>query len=360
MTLKQCILTRNDCYKAGTMMTGGRPTGIVVHSTGANNKSIKRYVQPLPTDGDYSAVIADIGMNIYGNHWNRSADEIGRSVCVHAFIGLNAAGSIETYQTLPFDMCCWGIGSGSKGSYNYNPNARVQFEICEDDMTNAAYFNAAFKEAVEFCAHLCKLYGLATAQICSHSEAYKAGYGSNHGDCDHWLKKFGKNMDWFRMEVDKLISDTVASDVPAEQPIGFKVGDIVNFKGIIHYASSNALNGVICKPGKAKITQVYNGRHPYHLVGVIGGSDVYGWVNATDISAVGAASTEPSPSAEPGAVSVGSIVKVRQGAKSYSGQSIASFVFAKTYRVDELKGTRAVLDVKGLCTAFETADLILV
>lgn len=101
MVLKQCILTANDCYKKGTKMTGGKPTGIVVHSTGANNKNLKRYVQPLKSDPNYDAIIADLGKNQYCNDWNHSAKEMGRSVCVHAFIGVNAAGKVETYQTLP-------------------------------------------------------------------------------------------------------------------------------------------------------------------------------------------------------------------------------------------------------------------
>ena len=69
--------------------------------------------------------------------------------------------------------------------------------------------------------------------------------------------------------------------------------------------------------------------------------------------------TEPTP--EPvKTIQVGSIVKVKQGAKSYDGKSIASFVYNNTYPVDELKGERAVLDKKGLCTAFNVKDLILV
>lgn len=205
MNLKKCILTANDCYKKGTKMAGGKPTGIVVHSTGANNKTLKRYVQPLPTDPNYAEIMADIGTNVYGNHWNQSAAKLGRSVCVHAFIGVNAAGKVETYQTLPFDICCWGVGSGSKGSYNYNPQARVQFEICEDTLNDRTYFDAAFKEAIEFCAYLCKLYGFGVDKISSHHESHLAGYGGNHGDCDHWLKKFGLTMDWFRAEVKKLL-----------------------------------------------------------------------------------------------------------------------------------------------------------
>ena len=38
-------------------------------------------------------------------------------------------------------------------------------------------------------------------------------------------------------------------------------------------------------------------------------------------------------------------------------RSLASFVYGRTYTVDELKGDRAVLDRKGLDTAVKTSDL---
>lgn len=65
-----------------------------------------------------------------------------------------------------------------------------------------------------------------------------------------------------------------------------KVGDIVQFTGTKHYTSANATKGSTCKPGKAKVTATYNGKHPYHCVRVSGGgSTVYGWVDAKDIGA---------------------------------------------------------------------------
>ena len=207
MNLKQCLLTANSCYKKGTKMKNLQPTGIVVHSTGANNPYLKRYVQPLKTDANYKEIMKDLGVNSYGNHWN----EPGRNACVHAFIGKTANKEIATYQTLPFTYCCWGCGSGKKGSYNSNPQARIQFEICEDALNDKAYFTAVFQEAAEFCAYLCKQYNLSVSQICSHAEAYKAGYGTNHGDPDHWLKKFGKTMDDFREMVKALLEDGKAT-----------------------------------------------------------------------------------------------------------------------------------------------------
>lgn len=75
-----------------------------------------------------------------------------------------------------------------------------------------------------------------------------------------------------------------------------KVGDVVTFTGNTHYSSSNATKGVSCKPGKAKVTATYNGKHPYHLVRIAGGgSTVYGWVDAKDIGA-DAPATKPAES----------------------------------------------------------------
>lgn len=71
----------------------------------------------------------------------------------------------------------------------------------------------------------------------------------------------------------------------------YKEGDIVKFKGNVHYSSANASVGVKVSSGKAKITSVYpTGKHPYHCRAVndsgafVGG--VYGWVNAEDIEAI--------------------------------------------------------------------------
>jgi hypothetical protein len=57
-------------------------------------------------------------------------------------------------------------------------------------------------------------------------------------------------------------------------------------------------------------------------------------------------------------VKVGSKVKVKKGAKSYDGKKVSPFIYLKTYTVDELKGDRAVLNRKGICTAFNVKDLI--
>lgn len=97
----------------------------------------------------------------------------------------------------------------------------------------------------------------------------------------------------------KMGGSSTAAPAPAQpQPStpaasGLKVGDVVNFTGSRHYTSANAASGPACKPGPAKITQIYQpgkSKHPYHLVAVSGGgSTVYGWVDAADIGGGAAA-----------------------------------------------------------------------
>lgn len=215
MNLHKLILTNNACYKASCTIT---PKGIMVHSTGANNPNLKRYVGP--DDGL-------LGKNQYNNHWNQNTPD-GRQVCVHGFIGRLADGSVAAYQTLPWNMRGWHCG----GSGN---DTHISFEICEDGLTDAAYFNAVYKEATELCAYLCRQYGLTEKNVICHSEGYKLGIASNHGDVMHWFPRFGKSMDTFRTEVANLLSASAPTPTPA--PSDFAVGDRVVLNGAV-YADS--------------------------------------------------------------------------------------------------------------------------
>ena len=200
MNLLTCILTENDCYKETRMIT---PKGVMVHSTGANNPTLKRYVQPLAGDADRAALLAKLGTNIYQNDWNRA----GTGACVHAFIGKLADGSIAACQTLPWNWRGWHAA----GSAN---NTHISFEICEDGLTDQAYFDKVYREAVELTAMLCRQYALdplADGVVICHQEGCRRGVASNHADVLHWFPKMGKNMDDFR-------SDVAAELAPKPEP----------------------------------------------------------------------------------------------------------------------------------------------
>ncbi len=192
MTLIQQYLTKNDCYKAGVAMT---PKGVMVHSTGADNPSLARYVPGNAT----------IGINRYGNHWNRP----GLDACVHAFIGQLDGGAVAAVQTLPWEMEGWHCG----GSGNHT---HISFEICEDGLDDPHYFSAVYREAVELTAMLCMEYDLDPLDdgvVICHAEGHTRGIASNHGDVLHWFPRHGKTMDDFREDVAKEVDSMTESKI---------------------------------------------------------------------------------------------------------------------------------------------------
>ena len=197
--------------------------GVLWHSTGANNKNVKRYVQPSKDDPKYDELIALLGKNQYNNSWNNTTRKVG----MNAFIGAIASGEVETVQTMPWDWRPWGCGSGSKGSCN---NGWIQFEICEDGLTDKTYFNKVYKEACELTAYMCKMFNLdplgttkngsvTVPVIICHADSNRLGLGSNHGDVLHWFKKHSKTMEDVRNDVWKLMNaGSPVVSVPAPAP----------------------------------------------------------------------------------------------------------------------------------------------
>ena len=220
MRLYQQFLTRNACYITGKVF---KPIGVMIHSTGAKNPNASRYVPGNEV----------IGLNTKGTHWdvyhpggrdigrhtyvNRDGDYTcdkcgGRQVCVHAFIGKMADGSVAIVQTLPWTMRAWHAGK-SKGNNQY-----IGFEICEDGLDDPEYFAAVYRAAVELTAYLCKLNGwdpLADGVVICHAEGYQRGVASNHVDVLHWFPRHGKTMDDFRADVARELEGGV--DMTQEQ-----------------------------------------------------------------------------------------------------------------------------------------------
>ena len=254
MEIIQCYQTKNPCYRKGTPM---KPVGIVVHSTGANNPHLCRYVD-CPER---------LGVNRYGNHWNRPE----AATLVHGAIGLDKEGFVTVVNTLPYTMAAWGVGKGSRGSYNYDPTGHIQFEMCEDDLTDPSYFDQVMETAVAYCARLCREYGLAAESVVSHKEAHAQGYASNHGDPENWMGRFGMTMEDFRARVraklkgevtimgkvvnrDELVAWIDAHAVEVEEqpepevkpePVAIKAGDKVVFKsGVTQWGTGSGNKGI--------------------------------------------------------------------------------------------------------------------
>ena len=203
MEIIQAHFTKHPCYNAKKRAIS--PVGVFVHSTGAVNRELRRFVDSAER----------LGRNQYNNHWNKES----ATKSVHAFIGYDKDKNVIVAETLPHDIACWGSGSGSKGSYNYNPQAHLQFEICQGSNDDVEYYWQAIKVAEEYCAYLCKLYGWTAESITSHAEAHKKGYASNHGDPISWMKHFGDSMDKFRERVQTRLNGSELIDVaPVAKP----------------------------------------------------------------------------------------------------------------------------------------------
>ena len=180
MRLYTQLLTHNSCYIKGEHI---KPRGVMVHSTGAANPWLRRYVDP--DDGRLGEPSP--------RHWNQS----GVGACVHAMIGKAADGSVCTYQTLPWNMRGWHCGRSGNDTH-------IAFEICEDNLADKGYFQATYQAAVELTAYLCQLYHLepqADGVVLCHSEGYQRGIASNHADVMHWWGRYGVSMDNFRRDV---------------------------------------------------------------------------------------------------------------------------------------------------------------
>lgn len=127
----------------------------------------------------------------------------------------------------------------------------------------------------------------------------------------------------------------VLPSVPATAA-DISVGDVLQFTGSRHYTNANAINGSAANPGKAKVTAISaNSKHPYHVIHTDGTSNVYGWVDAADVSKPGTA------------LKVGDKVKIQANAPVYGKTTkFSSFVYNTNLFVRQIDGDRIVVSTQ--------------
>lgn len=179
--------TKNGAYRAGRTI---RPEGCVNHSLG----------------------VAQPSANVMYGRMDRTDAGWG----VNAILGDFHTGEGRVILCMPYDRRPWGVGSGSRGSWN---NSRIQWEVCEpaghtyaggtmvgyDVAKNQGYFDRMWKLLVAWNVFMAVELGYDAATINDHAESYRTGMGSNHADMGQWLPKHGKSMNHLRHEVQAIL-----------------------------------------------------------------------------------------------------------------------------------------------------------
>ena len=203
-----CMMTQSTCYRKTRTM---EIKGILIHSTGANNPYLRRYVQPDDNASNREELLKILGKNTEVSDWNHTEQQAG----LNAWIGKLPDGKVTSVQSMPWDYRPWGCGSGVKGSCN---TGWIQFECAEDNLADKKYFEAVYEEMCELIAYLCKKFNInpqgyskcgsvICPNILCHADSYKLGLGSNHADILHWFKRYGKTIQNVRDDVTELLNE---------------------------------------------------------------------------------------------------------------------------------------------------------
>lgn len=182
-----------------------------------------RYIN-FQNTGPKGAVLHSVGTpqdsaEVFANNFSRSDAQSS----VHAVIQADGL----CYQLAPWNYRLWHAGGSANNTHVgvemtepkciwYDANNGYKLHI--DDMAKAlAHVRATYRVTVELFASLCKEFGWEPLQdgvIISHAEAYKRGWGSNHGDPEHLWKATGSGytMDTFRADVKAFMENGHRAD----------------------------------------------------------------------------------------------------------------------------------------------------
>lgn len=188
-------------------------------------------------------------------------------------------------------------------SSSENDNRAVTIEVASDTSEPYAVNSKAYNALLDLVTDICKRNGikkLVWSTVKNNRVKHLNGcnmtvhrdYANKSCPGTYLYERHGE----IAKEVNKRLGASTSTE--PSKPITslkFKVGDIVQFAGGKHYTSANSSSGSSVKASKAKITQVANGKHPYHCRAVNDAgsfvSGVYGWVDESTLTAITGGST---------------------------------------------------------------------
>ena len=278
------------------------------------------------------------------NHSGKRTHRISR-LTPHCVVGQLSAESIGGCFTSPSRQasCNYGIGSDGRvclvvdeenrswcSSSSDNDQRAVTIECASDKTSPYAMNNAVYSKLVDLCVDICKRNGITKLLWLGSKEAtlvYEPKANEAVLTAHRWFANKSCPGDWLYSRYGDLanrVNARLGSSEPAPQP-----SDKVLYR--VQTGAYSKKANATAQAAKLKAA----------------GFNCFVTTNGASSSSTVATIKE------------GSRVRVKSGAKTYTGGGVASFVYKGTYTVDELKGDRAVLDKNGICAPFNVKDLTL-
>lgn len=326
---KKAGFSVGSLYKKQAKLCGtGIPKGITVHNT-----SKLAGISSQTTQAEqYTRATYNENMNSSRVHFYVDDKCIWQNL--KAGLGLSSndpKGSAEV---------SWHSGDGSIADGGNMTNISIEFIM---DGWNSEYNQAVIRNGVKLVAYLMKFYNFSIDDIQTHTYWInkKKGVTGSHSYmntykipgvfkyCPYYILP---HWNTFLSLIKSELGETHKEEVSESSDV-LQIGDIVNFTGNTHYASTNAVKGFQTTAGEAKVTNIYKtGKHPIHLIATKGSkSKVYGWVDPAYVKKI-------SSTAKPTQISIGSKVKIKSSATTYyqNGPKIPDWVKSVTHVVTQV------------------------
>lgn len=239
----------------------------------------------------------------------------------------------EIIQGIDLNRNSWNAGDGSNGKGN---RKGISIEICYSK-SGGDRFVKAQQNAAELTAKLLKDYGWGIDKVTKHQD-----YSGKN--CPHrTLSDYG--WDYFLNLVKGYMTPATTSTI--------KKGDLVSIKSGAKYYNGKSVPSWVQKL-KWYVTEV-NGDRAVIDKSENGKNSINSPINVLYLTVAKASAVE-TPT-----IKVGSTVKIKQGAKTYTGGSLANFVYGRKHKVKEIIGDRVVVTYLGIViAAVNVKDLTLV
>jgi hypothetical protein len=233
----ECYLYNSKWFKNSGSFT---PRGLLLHDTADGVTYLHRYVMPADNDPNKEYLTKLLGKNPYNNDWNHEGRNKDAGL---SFVGATADGkTVTTMITAPYNKRPWGCGGGRFGSLN---DTHFQWEMCNGNYNDVAWFKDVYEESIQLAAYLCKLWkidphgtfmykGYKIPTICCHWDSFligwngipiyksgsKGGFGSGHTDIYEWNALY----EYMGISMKQVYGDPYKID-PLDNPVMNRVRD---------------------------------------------------------------------------------------------------------------------------------------